>query len=568
MGDATDGFTREQLQAVALIPKIPSFLSLVAQMWIVAEVSYSKKKRGSVYHRMLAGLSVASMFRSVAFFFSTWPIPRDFEGAFGNIGNRTTCRIQGFIIQFGLVSPIYMAMISMYYWLTIRYGWPEKRMRTKEIWVHALPWVLGIATAITGLLLDLYHPAGFYCWIAPNGLNNNRSDLYRLGLYYGPLWFCFGLVLLFFGSLYWSIRAEEIRTLRYRQPHLFQASSEIDSSGDEDEDDNKAPTRMSMASRLSHLSVTLRRQSARSSREQIWRDNRETRMLSLQVASQVLWYVVAFCAAHYSGTLYRLLEFFDIRSFAMMVVMAILDPLQGFFDFCVYRRPIYLRLRRKEPEKGVLSAIGKTLRWPGIEGQKPKRPKLVDFSPPQFEDGVGFSKETLNDPLGALEDDEIDEGVENPQEDNRLHELRKERIQKMKAEAKMESSDRRLSGRTSVSTRKSSMPKIVEDLELQLSEEFGASRVQHEVEVCLDRDRQLEILADLDIIEEVKEWVSNDVKRHVRRQMSLPCMRRNNLNLPASSMRKPAGVSEEKDGIDEDGDVVPAPPLLTCCQTV
>jgi hypothetical protein len=49
--------------------------------------------------------------------------------------------------------------------------------------------------------------------------------------------------------------------------------------------------------------------------ETIAREHPEVRLLSLQVASQVVWYVVKFCVPHHAGALYHSLEYSFFRIF-------------------------------------------------------------------------------------------------------------------------------------------------------------------------------------------------------------------------------------------------------------
>ena len=108
------GFSLSQQVALALAPKITGFISVLGSFWILVEIAMDKLKRTNVYHRLLFGLSAVDLVSSLAFFLSTWPIP---QGSSINgeesemdvvwaVGNRHTCRFQGFWIQFGIASPV------------------------------------------------------------------------------------------------------------------------------------------------------------------------------------------------------------------------------------------------------------------------------------------------------------------------------------------------------------------------------------------------------------------------------------------------------------------------------
>jgi hypothetical protein len=519
--DAND-FTAAQQKALAVVPKFTSFLSLMAQLWIIAEVSHSEKKRGSVYHRLLAALSLAGLFRATGLFLSTWPMPAEQPSVFGNVGSLASCNCQGFFIQFGLSAPLYVAMISVYYWLVIRHGWSERRIRRIERYMHIVPWVCGLATAVMGLVLDLYNPRGFYCWIAPfpDGCHQDsdvpcargeHSSTYGFFLYYAPLWVCFAFVLYCLGSVYFGMRREEMRTLKYRQPHLFQAYAENKNSPSGSLEDN-ATTELERRriSRSIRQSIT---QSCDTLYTRFWSKSPNCRRSekSTQVASQVIWYVLAFVAAHYSGTLQFLLLLFRPGYFQVMLLQAFFEPLQGLFDFLVYRRPMYLRLREATPELWRSTVLLQTIQWPGIEAQKGKdqrRPTSLASSKTSKEEELE-QVETHN--TNSLLDDDADDSPETGDKPNspRLSIIR----------SKKQVSLRQIDENNAMSD---------DDDNILLSED-GDNNVGSEdpelLDFCMERDRQFGLLADLLIICEVHEWVSVEVKRQFTLQRSLPMIK-------------------------------------------
>jgi hypothetical protein len=505
-------FTDAQQKALAVVPKFTSFLSLLAQLWIIAEVSHSEKKRRSVYHRLLAALSLAGLFRATGLFLSTWPMPAEQPFVFGNVGSLASCNFQGFLIQFGLSAPLYVAMISVYYWLAIRHGWSERRIRRFERYMHIIPWVCGVATAVTGLVLDLYNPGGFYCWIAPfpDGCDRDsdipcergeHGNTYRMVLYYAPLWVCFGVVLYCLGSVYFGLRREERRTLKYRQPHLFQAcagnknspcgSSEDNTTTDSGRRKISRSIRQSITQSYETLYCRFRSKAPNCGTEK-----------STQVASQIIWYVLAFIAAHYSGTLQGILLIFKPGYFQIMLLQAIFEPLQGFFDFSVYRRPIYLRLRKYTPELRRSTVLVQTIQLPGIEAQigKYQHRSASQASSKEEEPEQGETHKTNS----LFSDDDHETG-------DKRNSIRLSIIP-----SKKHASLRKIDENNAISD---------DDDDILLFED-GDNNVGSEdpegLDFCMERDRQFGLLADLHIIEEVHEWVSVKVKRQFTLQRSLP----------------------------------------------
>jgi len=90
--------SRAQLLSLAIAPKLPALLSVLASSWIVTEVLTNPRKRSSLYHRIMLGFASVDIIFSIFAFASTWPIPRDAAPAW-SAGNGLTCTVQGFMMQ-------------------------------------------------------------------------------------------------------------------------------------------------------------------------------------------------------------------------------------------------------------------------------------------------------------------------------------------------------------------------------------------------------------------------------------------------------------------------------------
>jgi hypothetical protein len=167
--------------ALAVVPKVTGFASVLFSGLIVATVVRDRKRRARPYHRLLCGISLVDVSSSFWLALSTWPVPRG-SGALWASGTDATCSLQGFFTQFGIASSWYNASLSVYFLLVIRYGWGEERIRRVEPLLHAIPLAWGLSTAISSLSLDILGNALLWCWISPT------EDLFRWTFFYGPLW--------------------------------------------------------------------------------------------------------------------------------------------------------------------------------------------------------------------------------------------------------------------------------------------------------------------------------------------------------------------------------------------
>lgn len=222
-------FTSAQQWALVLVPKITGFISLVFSGLVILTVCRCREKRSKTYHRLLLGISCVDVSSSFWLGISTWPIPAE-TGILGASGNTTSCTIQGFFTQFGVASSFYNASLSIFYLLVIRCGWKEDRIVKIEPWLHAIPIVWALSTAIAGVPLTLYNSANLWCWIAPYQDRGANADLYRWIFFYGPLWMMILITTISVILIFQHVRQLERKSQQYtfrKQQQLQQQSCKL-----------------------------------------------------------------------------------------------------------------------------------------------------------------------------------------------------------------------------------------------------------------------------------------------------------------------------------------------------
>lgn len=178
-GESSVTMERYEL-ALSILQKISSCASTIGCLMIISQVTRSKVNRTMTQQRIILGTSIANLLPSVILLFQDLFYP----GEIGNIPVYTTpaCTAGGFLIQFGSVIGIfYAASLQVQYILVIKYGWKDKRLRKLEPWLHLGPILFGLGTSIAGLVLKLYNPADWNCWIAP--LPHNCTTSYWVNHY-------------------------------------------------------------------------------------------------------------------------------------------------------------------------------------------------------------------------------------------------------------------------------------------------------------------------------------------------------------------------------------------------
>jgi len=174
----------------AITPRVSGTLGFFGGLLILVSVLRNEEKRGNVYHRLLAGMSVIDVNQAFWYTFSTYCF-RD-----GYVSNQMLCSAQGWGIQSGIASPIYNTSLACYYLLVIKYQWLNYRLKEMEVFFHGVPLAFGTVTSLAGLGLKLYNNANLWCWIASypsdctdNCIRGKNAYAYRYAFFYGPL-FC------------------------------------------------------------------------------------------------------------------------------------------------------------------------------------------------------------------------------------------------------------------------------------------------------------------------------------------------------------------------------------------
>lgn len=103
--------SESQKISLAVVPKISSCLSFFGSAWIVLEVAGDREKQKQMYHRLMGMFALVDGIVSVFYFLSTWPMHDDNDGdVVWSQGNTSTCRLQGFFVQFGSSAFIYVSV--------------------------------------------------------------------------------------------------------------------------------------------------------------------------------------------------------------------------------------------------------------------------------------------------------------------------------------------------------------------------------------------------------------------------------------------------------------------------
>ena len=169
-------FTRNQVIALAIVPRIAACISLVCGIYMAKTAYGYRHRKTGMYHRLMFGLSMHVILYSTWHVIGTAAVPINTPDTFGNIGTITTCTIQGFFLQLSYCISFYYVILSFYSFIAVRNNFNlvpiiKRYFRgnvllfegTFHILVHIFP----VGSAIYLVTIDAYNPTGHLgCWIA------------------------------------------------------------------------------------------------------------------------------------------------------------------------------------------------------------------------------------------------------------------------------------------------------------------------------------------------------------------------------------------------------------------
>jgi len=202
---------------LTILPKFTSLLSILGASMIISQVLMSKKNRDNMQQRLVCAMSCIDLMVSIVWFTTNLFIPPD-AGFVWPLGNKTTCSIQGFIVQSSISSVLYNASLSLYYLVVINFEWKDRQTQKLEKWMHALPLIFGLITASIPLALNIYNPADWDCWIGPTpeGERTKLANALKWAFFYGPLWASIVFASSNMARIYRHVKMRELASSAYR----------------------------------------------------------------------------------------------------------------------------------------------------------------------------------------------------------------------------------------------------------------------------------------------------------------------------------------------------------------
>mmetsp|Transcript_12950 Transcript_12950/g.21455 ORF Transcript_12950/g.21455 Transcript_12950/m.21455 type:complete len:386 (+) Transcript_12950:102-1259(+) len=324
-------------KVLAILAKCGGSLSFIGSLLIIRDIVKKGKKNLNAFRRIMFGLSCGDIISSIGNILSTWPTPADQTYIWGAAGTTETCTAQGFFNELGNMGAVlYSASLSIYYVWTMTQGMKRKPMPKKsEFALHVVPITIAAIMAIAGLPFLVYNnAAGFNCWYGSypttgcsmdgTCTRGEHADIFRW-VHYAIVWAAIIVVICCMVVIYMVVRDTEKKanflTIAAHQSSSLRRSSLRSNASSADsvidcEDPGNVEERTSRRKKKQPRSETTRK-----------------------VANQAMLYIAALFVTWFFTTLLRLSQTISgVTNYWMVVMMALLFPLQGFWNALIYFR--------------------------------------------------------------------------------------------------------------------------------------------------------------------------------------------------------------------------------------
>jgi len=148
-----------QALGMALTPKLTAALSGLSTLLFLFGIRRERGIHNLTGDGIVFGGCLSHLVATLAWFTSTWPIPATQEDTLWNVGNDTTCRVQGFMAQWSTATVIYTAGYLLL-WTII----PNDKKAFQSV-VHIVACAPTLITSAIAGMLDRFEPQEWLCWI-------------------------------------------------------------------------------------------------------------------------------------------------------------------------------------------------------------------------------------------------------------------------------------------------------------------------------------------------------------------------------------------------------------------
>lgn len=141
--------TNSKMDALHWVELVAAILSIVGAIVVIQDNLRNKKRKNNLYNQIITVMALFDIIQAVAIALQDTPVPSDSTlGTAETIGNQATCKAQGWAIQFGGLTSLFLNVsLSTYFLLVIVYRSRESQLRKMRKWLLGLPILVGFIFA-------------------------------------------------------------------------------------------------------------------------------------------------------------------------------------------------------------------------------------------------------------------------------------------------------------------------------------------------------------------------------------------------------------------------------------
>ena len=385
IGEVSDLSVPQEMTLVVL-QICASVLSLIGSTTIVYKIvrNLSAKKVTTPYERIILGLSSCDILSSITFAISPFLLPSDSSQRIVAIGSDATCQTMGFMLQFSSIWAIwYNCILSFYYLLTVRFRVKRSVFcRKYELWFHLSGILFFPVTASTGYFAKWYGEQALTmtCWVRAG----NHAEL--VSYIYGaiPMLVTF-LALVINNIVIYAFVRRKLISAPIQSKHFTTEPFEIENDDEhvhvhETTETNNNPHHETTQPARNNSNKQNNRNGIVVETEDFAELASIQRQLAKEAATQGFLYVFSFLLTATPVFVIQVLDgSFGLEEndqgsiYWLLVMNAMLMPLQGFFNVFIYVRPAYSRFAAVYPDKSRWFVLKQSLFDPNI-------PKLTSIA--------------------------------------------------------------------------------------------------------------------------------------------------------------------------------------------
>jgi len=153
----------------ACVVRVFAFVELLAILGVAIEALLDiRNRRANVTTHIQLYYQVGLFLKAIMMLVGTAATQKHdpYVEIWGAIGTRSTCRVQGMIVMFGIkASSAWDMVLTSNLLLIVKYGWRERRLRNVLKYAHIFAWSYAAIWTAIPWLYDAYNNATYFCWV-------------------------------------------------------------------------------------------------------------------------------------------------------------------------------------------------------------------------------------------------------------------------------------------------------------------------------------------------------------------------------------------------------------------